>query len=204
MTGFQTGDHSVISANGHIPGSGRLPATLDHAFAEIASMLSLLQSSRDALERATGDDFRVTTEKLEEVTSATEVAATGLLDGLDRALQHVDRLEALDTSGAEDAAEARTLLRDEIFQSMGHLQFQDITSQQLRYTIAVLRNLEVRLTEVRHNFDLYLSGTTGADAQEPAGEPSLRNTDAFDPDATYTDASERQALADELLRARDQ
>ncbi len=184
---------------GTIPSVERLPDALGHAFKEIASMLSLLQTSRDALDRATGDDFRVTTEKLEEVTSVTEMAATGLLDGLDRALQHVEHLETLDNSGTGEAAETRALLRDEIFQSMGQLQFQDITAQQLRYTIAILKNVELRLGEVRKSFDTYLTGSTDVMAVETT-EAVVINAAPFDPDATFSDATLRQALADELMR----
>jgi hypothetical protein len=49
--------------------------------------------SRDMLERTTVENLQVTHDKLAEVTSATEVAATDILDGLDRSLALIDRLD---------------------------------------------------------------------------------------------------------------
>ncbi len=176
-----------------------LPPMVRRAYDEIASMLRILRSSRDALEQTTTEKLHLTSAKIEEVTSATEVAATGMLDGLDRALGLVDQLEELDESGNARATETRSQLRDELFQSINHLQFQDITTQQLNYASSILMEVERRLAEIARSFDPRsvdvpgLSPETSAPSIEPVGIAT------FDPNASLRDAERRQAIADEIL-----
>lgn len=180
-----------------------LPPVVRRAYDQISSMLHILRNSRDALEQATTEKLHLTSAKLEEVTSATEVAATGLLDALDRALGMVDELDELDVSGSERAAATRSSLRDELFQSINHLQFQDITTQQLNYASSILVEVERRLVEIARSFDPRsldvpdLSPEGDASATVPGGPV------AFDPDASFCNAEHRQAVADQILLRRD-
>lgn len=182
-------------------GNAEIPPVLLRAYNEISGMLGTLRCSRDALEQATTERLHNTSAKLVEVTSATEVATTGLLDGLDRAINMVDELDELDGSGDERAAGTRTRLRDELFQSINFLQFQDITTQQLNYASSVLQDMEQRLAEIANSFD-----PSSVEVPElmaihagPPGQPAV----SFDPDASLCDAERRQALVDDILMRMD-
>ena len=170
-----------------------LPAILLRAYGEIQNVLDSLRQSRNVLERTTVEKIHHMHDKLREVTSATEVAATDILDGLDRALLLVDRLEG-EEAPEGDRAEAIGDLRNELFSVMGCLQFQDITSQQLSYASSVLGDMESRLAQLAAIFDPAKFG------MQPV-EPRLETNGpvAFDPAATTRDAETRQALVDEIF-----
>lgn len=168
-----------------------LPAILQRANEEIAAVLRQLRSSRLAIEEATADRLQATHEKIREVTSATEVAATGILDSLDRASTLVDELDA-DAEGSPTprGVELRGQLRDEIFGMMGCMQFQDITTQQLNYAGSILVDLEQRLGEILRLFEPNV-----IDTPAPAGEV------IYAPDASLERSEERQSLADAIFRS---
>jgi len=168
-----------------------LPETLLKAHAEIVNVLQRIRASRDALESATVGKLHHTKDKLAEVSSATEVAANGILDGLDRAIALVDELDTLAGTDEVKSASVRSSLRDELFQAIGCLQFQDITSQQLNYASSLLVEMEARLGALSDTLD-----PTGAVIVEPPTAPSLRT---FDPGASIHDAEGRQALADSIF-----
>jgi len=173
-----------------------LPALLERVTAEIQTVLASLRDSRDALETATVEKIQLTSEKLREVTSATEDAATNILDSLDRAQALVDDLDAADEANdRESARTTRDLLREEIFGIMGSLQFQDITTQQLAYASGVLTEMEERLGAIARLFDPAASTARG-----PAQAPDPKT---FDPNATVWHAETRQALADEIFTRTD-
>ena len=148
--------------------------------------------------------LKSTHEKLAEVSSATEMAATGMLDGLDRALGLVDEMDDADGSGgtAERHGALRDSLREELHTLISLLQFQDITSQQLGYANAVLLDIEGRMVELAGVFDL---GWLGLDGEgDGAVETPARDLDGAsvtcDPGASHFGAQSRQALADEIFR----
>jgi hypothetical protein len=91
-------------------GLAALPFILERANAEIQGVLANLRDSRTALETATVEKLQHTTDKLKEVTSATEVAATDILDALDRTQGMVDDLEAADEAADRDRARAEGML----------------------------------------------------------------------------------------------
>lgn len=184
----------------------QLPEVLLRAQAEIKVALESLRHSRGFLERTTLERVQRTQQHLQEVSSTTEQAATDMLDGLDRALFLIDRLDSCadpaladgsDAAAAEveDAAAIRTELRDELFHLISNLQFQDITSQQLRYASGVLEEIETRLLEIAELFNVGLAELgTGA-----ASAPTTAQTETYDPSATMLGAKERQAVADEIF-----
>ena len=170
-----------------------LPALLERVTAEIQIVLASLRDSRDALETATVEQIQRTSEKLREVTSATEDATTAILDALDRAQALVDDLDAADETGDRDGARAtRGRLREEIFGMVGSLQFQDITTQQLAYAGSVLTDMEDRLLALAQLFD-----PAAAFARTSVGAPDARS---FDAHATLAQPEQRQALADAIFR----
>jgi chemotaxis regulatin CheY-phosphate phosphatase CheZ len=175
----------------------RLPDMLMKAHDEVCSLLKSLRSSRDILQKSSETHLRQTTAKLQEVTDATEVAATGILDGLDRSIGLVDQLEGLDASGNVEADAIRGQLRDELFQAQAALQFQDITAQQLSYAASLLADLEERMQGLATVLE-----SDGAAGMAANGEArALFTQKAFDPNATMNNPTGRQALADSIFTA---
>jgi chemotaxis regulatin CheY-phosphate phosphatase CheZ len=173
---------------------GRLPQKLLRAYSEIGAILERLRVSRGVLEQASMDKLAHMHDKLKEVTSATETAATDILNGLDRSVAMVDELDHLAElpDSAARAAEVRSTMRDELFGLMNHLQFQDITTQQLAYASSVIMDMEDRLAQLIKLFDPSTMSVEMAHTAPPLGT-------AFDPNASNGDAAERQALADSLF-----
>jgi chemotaxis regulatin CheY-phosphate phosphatase CheZ len=172
-----------------------VPVILQRANAEIASVMQSLRQCRSQLESATTDKLQITHEKLREVTSATEVAATDILDGLDRAHALLDEMDAdaATHDGSPRGHELRGRLRDEVFLIAGHLQFQDITTQQLSYASSVLVEMESRLSEIARLFD---PRRYGAPELPPVAMDLLPT---FSRDASFVDAEGRQRVADQIF-----
>ena len=202
---------------------------LEAAYSEVMGIVSSLRESRGLLEQQAMERLSSTHQKLAEVSSATEMAATGMLDGLDRSLVLVDHLEdadqgsdAADDDGKRGSPEIRDELRDELHQLMGLLQFQDITSQQLGYATGVLKDIEERMLRIAAVFNL----TAGPEDEDegatesqsvldiaPPPEEAMgdliagrdtadkgKDFDVCDPEASNFDADSRQALADEIFK----
>ncbi|HEX7049124.1 MAG TPA: hypothetical protein VF188_02845 [Longimicrobiales bacterium] len=176
------------------PGLSVLPLMLLRAYDEITRTLDVLRRSRGAIERAAVERVQHTHAKLREVSSATELAATDMLDGLDRALGLLDQLDAAARDRGDPNADDERLraeLRDEVFRLIGCLQFQDITAQQLGHASSALLDVEQRLDAIAQLFD---PGAMLADEAPGADRGSV-----FDPAASMSDAERRQALVDEIF-----
>lgn len=173
-----------------------IPRVLERANAEIINVLGSLRQCRSTLESATSDKLQITHAKIREVTNATELAATDILDGLDRAQSIIDEMDAEAAQAGEGSPRGRELrdrLRDEIFSVTGCLQFQDITTQQLAYAGSVLVEMEERLSEIARLFDPRRYGAP----ELPV--PGVQIQPTFSPDASLHDAAARQAVADQLV-----
>lgn len=165
-------------------------------YSELNRVLVSLKQSRDALEKSSVEKLQHTHDKLKEVSAATEVAATDILNGLERASTMVDDLDAAATGEASDspAPGIRNALRDELFALMGHMQFQDITSQQLSYASAVLTEMEARVQRLVGILHPAVSEIVGTQLQYvPVAGPT------WDPNATVNGREDRQAVADEIV-----
>ncbi|HEX6037817.1 hypothetical protein [Longimicrobium sp.] len=173
-------------------GLAALPQVLLRAYGEINNALTALRQSRGTLEQSTVEKLQLTNEKLREVSSATEVAATDIMDGIDRAIAMVDELET--PADPERHAEIRNSLRDELFGVMGHLQFQDITTQQLSHASSTLVEMEARLVQLARMFDPSQLGLEG-----PVETHVEALGVAYDPYATVNGADSRQAVADAIF-----
>lgn len=173
---------------------------LARGYAEILGVLDSLRQSRSLLERAAVEKIHSTHDKLREVSDATETAATDILNGLERANTMVDDLDAYAAEHGEPddrAGTIRNTLRDELFALMGHMQFQDITSQQLNYASAVLTEMEARLANVARVFD---PAAFGAAPERPVVEAVDHDAPVtFDPNASTQNRAERQKVADEIV-----
>ncbi len=175
------------------PSIDALALRLEQGYAELVRTLSTLRQTRSVLETTAVAPIHATHDKLKQVSAATEVAATDILNGIDRAVAMVDDLDTLDANDPERRApEVRGALRDELFALMGHMQFQDITSQQLAYASAVLSEMEARLASLCDLFD------------PTQGTPRtvLGAIGAFDPLASTQGREERQAVADAVVATR--
>ena len=188
------------SSGGHTPiGLLGISDLLVRGYAEILGVLDSLRQSRDLLETATVEKIQHTHDKLKEVSDATETAATDILNGLDRATSMVDDLDGYAGAHAEPddrAASIRGALRDELFALMGHMQFQDITSQQLNYASSVLTDMENRLARIARVFDPAAFGVlpeAHVNGAAPVG-PVI-----FDPNASTQNRAARQAIVDEVM-----
>ncbi|MEQ9401851.1 MAG: hypothetical protein RJQ04_21975 [Longimicrobiales bacterium] len=192
-------------------GLRELVRILVKTYSEIVEVIDSLRKSRGLLEQAAMQRLKSTHAKLAEVSSATEMAATGMLDGLDRALVLVDHLEAAspDDDG-KDGVALRGELRDELHQLIGLLQFQDITSQQLGYASGVLQDIEERMVRLSEAFDLRGMGidelidvSDSSAESDPAAHPTGPSDGkpvTCDPGASTMNADSRQALADSIFR----
>lgn len=172
-----------------------LPIILERANAQIRSVLTHLRETRHALQSTTFDRLQTTHDKIREVTSATEDAATNIMDACDRASQIVDELDTIDAEDTPDRAKAlglRSILRDELFTMMGALQFQDITAQQLAHASTVLVEMESRLADIATLFDASVS------VERPLASVQIDHN-TFDPNATTRNAEQRQGVADEVF-----
>ncbi|HYD50998.1 MAG TPA: hypothetical protein VEA99_00170 [Gemmatimonadaceae bacterium] len=176
-----------------------LSRTLFAAYAETAGLLRRIRESRGVLERASVERLQQMNDKLREVTSATELAATDILNGLDRAVGMVGDLEVAEADGPERRAELRTQLQDELYGVMVHLQFQDITTQQLSYASSVINEMEQRLSQLVECFAPFARDLDPSAARTIAAETQAAHVH-FDPAATTTNAAERQAVADEIFK----
>ena len=189
----------LLAASGPL-GLIRLSQILARGYAEIVSVLGSLRESRNVLERTSVTTLQQTHQKLREVTTATETAATNILDGLDRSVALVNEMDVKAGEGdAAAGASLRNTLRDELFSLMGCMQFQDITSQQLNYASSVLTEMETRLAELATILDpaaLGVAGPAVAGAEPPAA-PAGPGT--FDPAASTENAEVRQAVADQIF-----
>lgn len=178
-----------------------------NVYAEIINVIDSLRRSRGLLEQAAMERLKSTHEKLAEVSSATEMAATGMLDGLDRALSLVDRMDGSagtdGSDGSADGGELRGELRDELHSLINLLQFQDITAQQLGYAGSVLADTEERMLQLARIFDLRGVGIDDFDeVEDDAPRAESRTVQAertCDPEASHFDSDSRQALADEIF-----
>jgi chemotaxis regulatin CheY-phosphate phosphatase CheZ len=173
---------------------GVLLAVMQRATTDIAQVLCTLHTSREALQGATLQEIHDSATKLGEVCSATEIAATHMMDSLERAVTLVDRLDDLDPAPVADttseAGNVRVAIREELFAVMGSLQFQDITAQQLGHVSQMLRDIERRL----HATSALLSG--GCDEAESLSSEPMPT---FSESASTQNSFERQATADALF-----
>ncbi|MEO8621163.1 MAG: hypothetical protein ABI625_08860, partial [bacterium] len=166
-------------------------------YAEITGILDRLRESRGILEHAAVERLMHMNDKLKEVSAATETAATDILNGLDRSASMMDELDALadQPEHSKRSAEIRHSVRDELFGLMVHLQFQDITAQQLAFASSIIQEMEGRLAHIVQAFDPKAFDAT----MNFAPLPSEPGPVSFDPHATTTNATDRQVVADRIF-----
>ncbi len=166
-----------------------LPAVLLRAHAEITGIRGELRLTREALEAHALERIRETKHKLSDVTTTTESATLELMDGLDRAIELIDRLET--QSAGTAPADGFQHLRRQVSTLYTHLQFQDITAQQLQGVSHALQDLELRVAGVAALF-----GDVPAEARAPANPAPASPHLPFNPEATMKRSPADQAMVD--------
>lgn len=173
--------------------SRQLASMVLHANTQVAALLERIRVSRGLLASAREAQLAQMSSKFSAVTAATESAATAMIEGLERAIRVVEELEQGSAPDAPPERRARfAALREELFDVMNFIQFQDITSQQLGHASAVLDEAERRLADLAS----VMSGPAGAERAASATPPAPHPH--YDADA-LADKAESQAFADALF-----
>jgi hypothetical protein len=165
-----------------------LSDTLLRAYAETAALVARFRESSGMLDTNGIDKLQQMRGRLHEVSSVTETATTDILDGLGRAVVLVEELDAAPTLSDTQRHEMAASLREELSGLSNHLQFQDITSQQLVHIAALLGDMRTRLSEVVSIF----GPTSVAGAQRASSAAELQ-------DPWSGDGHRGQAVADEIF-----
>jgi chemotaxis regulatin CheY-phosphate phosphatase CheZ len=159
---------------------------------EIVEIISGIRQGREEFQQSTAERIERTRDKLKEISSATEMAATDMLNSLDRTVALLDTLEG--ETDEQHARSTRNQMRDELGGLFISLQFQDITSQQLAHASGMLDQVERRLARVLERFDAAVLGISASAIEQHTNGPLT-----FDPAASMHDAGTRQAIADEIF-----
>lgn len=163
-----------------------LPAILLRVHAEITEAVGGIRLTREAIEANAVERIRDTKNRLSDVTATTETATLQLMNGLDRSLELINHLEA--QAGGAAPAEGYQELRSQVSALYNHLQFQDITAQQLQGVAQSLLDVETRVAAVAAFFDgLTLPGA--------ASSAHL----AYNPQATMQRTRADQAMIDQAF-----
>jgi chemotaxis regulatin CheY-phosphate phosphatase CheZ len=171
---------------------------LQQAHSEVTTLLDALKQSRHTLRDISMTDLQHSHTKIQEVSSATEVAATDIMDRLDRAQELLDQLDTLDGGESTEASVVRTQLRDELFAMMGPLQFQDITTQQLTHVATLIHSVEARSLTIASILDDAHPGSARSAMAIMVTAPTS-TVETYAESASVHDAAGRQAAADALF-----
>jgi len=173
------------------PGIAVLSEALFRAYSETSALLDRFRESAGVLDTSGIDKLQQMHGRLHEVSSATETATSDILDGLGRAVTLVEQLDAA-TPVTDDARHRMAAsLREELSGLSNHLQFQDITSQQLVHIAALLGDTRTRLAELASMF-----GT----APDGSAKTSAASNGVEDP--WSGSGGDAQAVADEIFSHR--
>ncbi len=174
----------------------------------IEEIIPLLQSIHKNLHQST-ELIPSASEKLDKVTSATELATTEVMDIVDNVISRLNTItasvdaleESVAQSPAADAAkerieEIRTEVngsQDDLFSIMNALQFQDITTQQINGIASVIDSVQLKLSELLQGFD------------DEGKIVSRERPETFDPNAEYDfdRSAESQRIIDEFIKLRN-
>jgi hypothetical protein len=166
--------------------------TLLRAYTETAALVARLRESAGLLDTSGVDRIQQMRGRLHEVSTVTETATTDILDGLGRAVALVERLDVPTPLRDSERHEMAASLREELSGVSNHLQFQDITSQQLVHIAALLGEMRTRLSEV---VSIVGPTSTGQARNTPLSTAGIH-------DPWTGDNGRGQAVADEIFAAR--
>ncbi len=179
------------------PNLAEVPAILLRAHAEISEVLGGIRLTREAIEAHAVDRIRDTKNRLSNVTTTTESATLELMNGLDRSIELVNSLEQQSNGAA--SAESFQLLRDQVSALYNHLQFQDITAQQLQGVAQALVDLEMRVGAIAALFDP-ATASSGREQLTRVVVSEGSSHLAYNPDATMQRTVADQSMIDEAFK----
>lgn len=149
--------------------------------------------------------------KLAQVTEATEVATTEIMNTIDSIIEKTGKINKNLTdiesgAGNDTISESKSLLcniDDDANSIMMALQVQDITSQQIAAVNKVLDTVKSRLSSILNNFEMSsIKGMLDEYNEEKGIQTStLHREIAFDPNAVeaITNKANRQSEVDDLI-----
>lgn len=172
-------------------GFAELSRTLLRAYAETAGIVGRFRETAGMLDSAGLDKLQAMHGHLREVSSATELATHGILDGLTRAVSLVEQLDEANTLPEAERHRMISSLREELGGVVNHLQFQDITAQQLKLIESQLADMNRRIQQVVKIF----APPAVTFAKQPEVITGLEMNMVPDPEAG-------QAVADEIFAIR--
>ena len=172
-------------------GFAELSRTLLRAYAETAGIVGRFRETAGMLDSSGIDKLQQMHGNLQEVSSATELATHGILDGLSRAVTLVEQLDEGHSLSEDERHRMISSLREELGGVVNHLQFQDITAQQLKVIESQLVDMNRRISQVVRIF----APPAVTFAQQPDQAPSLQMNMVPNPEAG-------QAVADEIFAIR--
>ncbi|MEP6493438.1 MAG: hypothetical protein ABJF01_12215 [bacterium] len=129
-------------------GLAELSRTLLRAYAETAGIVARFRESAGMLDSGGIDKLQLMHGRLAEVSSATETATTDILDGVGRASDLVEKFDTAPKLTDDERHVLAASLREELGNLSSHLQFQDITSQQLAHIATLLGDMRTRISQV--------------------------------------------------------
>jgi len=168
-------------------GLNELSRTLLRAYAETIGVVQRIRQSCGMLDNEGLDRLEQMRGRLHEISTATETATTDILDTVTRAIAIVERF---DGAAEADRNKLVTSLKEELNGVSQHLQFQDITAQQLGHLANLIADMRHRITHVVTMF-----------AQPEVG-PVTAAPGVYDPNASTSGSAEGQAVADEIFAVR--
>jgi chemotaxis regulatin CheY-phosphate phosphatase CheZ len=190
--------HQLVTRLASRPSLGRLPTAILRAHGEINYILEGIRSTRSALQVRAVERIRDTHNRLIDVTSTTENATIELMNGLDRTIELVNSLEQ--QAAGNGSSDGYQLLRDQVSALYNHLQFQDITTQQLQGVTHSLTDLEQRVGALSAIFDQGMVAEPPGSALRQTLEADSSSQLAFNPDATMKRTVADQSMVDETFK----
>ena len=170
----------------------------------IEEVIPLFDTIQDSLKQSSSLIPKAS-EKLGKVSSATEMAATEVMDIVDNVIERLNKMtenlaaieEKIGEESAEMVKDKTTAIREEIdgsqddlFSIMNALQFQDITTQQINGISETIENVHYKIAELLSGFQD--EGISLMDVKKVS----------FDPNAEYDfdRSAESQKMADEFMK----
>src|SRR6185503_1620277 len=126
-------------------GFAELSKTLLRAYAETVGIVQRIRESTGMGDDAGIDKLQQMHGRLHEVSTATESATTDILDAVTRTITLVDKLDDVD---AETRKTMIASIKEELGGLTNHLQFQDITAQQLQHIASLLADMRRRIAQI--------------------------------------------------------
>ena len=163
-------------------GFAELSRTLLRAYAETVGIVQRLRESCGMVDPDGLDRLQEMYVRLRDVASATESATNDILSAVNRSLAAI---ECAATASDSQRPVIFASLKDELNRVADHLQFQDITSQQLGHVANLIADMQHRIM-----------------ISKPPSSRARGEAAVFDPNASATVSHDRQAIADEIFAVR--